>query len=242
MGTGTERDQIEAAHAMWDAAFNARDARGLAALYLPDATFLPATHEVIEGPIGIERFFGGIFADGLTGHRFELITTHSDGVTLVAAARWTVRGRDADGAPATFAGIATHVFVRQPDGSASAQAAHLQLTRSRPRAMPGPSGTRAGADCSRPGSAPDLAGLERELTRRATTCARPICWTSPTPRCGRCGCGTTCPMSRRALPCRRCSWPLLRLDRGSMLANLVLRRVAAQRADVRLHPAEPLRR
>jgi uncharacterized protein (TIGR02246 family) len=112
-----DRDQIEAAHAIWDAAFNARDARGLAALYLPDATFLPATHEVILGPAGIERFFEGIFADGLTGHRFELITTHADGATLVAAARWTVRGRDAEGAAANFDGIATHVFVRQPDGT-----------------------------------------------------------------------------------------------------------------------------
>lgn len=117
MGTSRERSQIEAAYAAWDAAFNAHDAKGIAALYVQDATFLPATHEVIEAPAGIERFFVKIFADGLTGHKFELITTHVEGDTLVAAAKWTVRGKDADGSPATFDGIATHVFLRQSDGS-----------------------------------------------------------------------------------------------------------------------------
>lgn len=117
MTTDTERAQIEAAHASWDAAFNAQDPNGVAALYLPDATFLPATHAVIEGPAAIARFFVGIFADGLTAHRFDLITTHAAGDTLVAAARWTARGRGADGQPAVFDGIATHVFLKQPDGS-----------------------------------------------------------------------------------------------------------------------------
>ncbi len=78
---------------------------------------MPTTHEVVEGPAGIERFFEGIFAGGLTGHRFELITTHADGDTLVAAAKWTVRGKNAGGSPATFDGIATHVILQQPDGS-----------------------------------------------------------------------------------------------------------------------------
>ena len=117
MGTSRGRSQIEAAYAAWDAAFNARDAKAVAALYVEHATFLPATHEVIEGPAGVERFFVGIFAEGLTGHRFELITTHVDGDTLVAAARWTVRGKSADGSPVTFDGIATHVFLQQPGGS-----------------------------------------------------------------------------------------------------------------------------
>ena len=117
MTPGSEIDQIEQSYAAWDAAFNTQDAHGIASLYLPNATFLPATHEVIEGPAEIERFFAGLFAGGLTQHRFALITTHADGRTLVAAAKWTVQGPDSDGKPATFNGIATHVFVKQPDGS-----------------------------------------------------------------------------------------------------------------------------
>ncbi len=116
MEATAQRDQIEIAYAAWDAAFNVGDARAVAALYVANATFLPASHEVIEGPAGIERFFVEAFAQGLTGHRFELITSHVEGNTLVAAAKWTARGRDSQGAPATFDGIATHVFLKQADG------------------------------------------------------------------------------------------------------------------------------
>ena len=71
----------------------------------------------IEGPAGIEQFFVGIFASGLTGHRLDLITAHGDANTLVGAAKWQAKGKNADGTAATFAGIATHVFERRLDGS-----------------------------------------------------------------------------------------------------------------------------
>jgi uncharacterized protein (TIGR02246 family) len=117
METVERRRRIEAAYAAWDAAFNAHDAKAVGTLYTDDATFLPATHDVIEGPEGIERFFAGLFANGLTGHRLDLITTHGDIDTLVGAARWQAKGKNADGTDASFAGIATHVFQTQPDGS-----------------------------------------------------------------------------------------------------------------------------
>jgi uncharacterized protein (TIGR02246 family) len=111
------RNQVEAAYRAWNDAFNAGDAKALAACYAGDATFLPATHDVIEGPAGVERFFAGLFANGLTGHTLDLLTVHGDGGTVVGAAKWSARGKGDDGAPATFAGVATHVFVKRPDGS-----------------------------------------------------------------------------------------------------------------------------
>ena len=39
------------------------------------------------------------------------------GELIVAAAKWSAHGKDASGAPATFGGVATHVFEKQPDGS-----------------------------------------------------------------------------------------------------------------------------
>ena len=115
--TSQERQQVEAIYAAWDAAFNARDAKGIAALYVEDAVFLPATHEVVRGPAGIEQFFEGIFADGLTGHRFELLMTHVDSGSLVAAARWFVQFDDKNNTSAASDGIATHLFLKQADGS-----------------------------------------------------------------------------------------------------------------------------
>ena len=36
---------------------------------------------------------------------------------IVAAAKWSAQGKDASGAPASFGGVATHVFEKQADGT-----------------------------------------------------------------------------------------------------------------------------
>jgi ketosteroid isomerase-like protein len=117
MDTNALRGQVEAAYAAWDAAFNRADAKALAAFYSRDATFLPATHDIIEGPAGVEKFFAGLFANGLTGHKLDLITAHGAADMVVGAARWSANGKNADGSAAVFNGIATHLFERQTDGS-----------------------------------------------------------------------------------------------------------------------------
>jgi uncharacterized protein (TIGR02246 family) len=111
------RGQVEAAYAAWNAAFNRGDAKAVAAAYTQDATFLPASHDVVEGPAGVEQFFAGLFANGLAGHTLDLITVHGDTSTIVAAAKWSVNGKNPDGSAAKFGGVATHVFEKQPDGS-----------------------------------------------------------------------------------------------------------------------------
>jgi ketosteroid isomerase-like protein len=108
---------VSAAYTAWDAAFNAGDAKAVSAFYAEDAVFLPATHDVIEGPAGVDGFFAGLFGMGVTGHKLELIDVHSDGNLVIAAARWSATGKDANGADQPWGGIATHVFERQPDGS-----------------------------------------------------------------------------------------------------------------------------
>ena len=61
----------------WDAALNSGDAKPIAAFYTDDAVFLPATHDVIEGPAG-EEVLGGLLGGGLTGHKLELIEVEGD--------------------------------------------------------------------------------------------------------------------------------------------------------------------
>jgi uncharacterized protein (TIGR02246 family) len=108
---------VKAAYAAWDAAFNKGDAAAVAAFYTDDALFLPGSHDVIKGPAGVESFFAGLFANGVTGHQLELIEVAAEGDVVVGAAKWTAQGKDAQGAAATFGGIATHVFDRQADGN-----------------------------------------------------------------------------------------------------------------------------
>ncbi len=115
----TVEEQVTAAYAAWDKALNSGDPAALAAFYTEDAMFLPASHDVIEGPNGVERFFTGLLGNGVHDHKLELLEVVDDGKgdLVVAAAKWSIQGKDASGAPATFGGVATHVFEKQPDGS-----------------------------------------------------------------------------------------------------------------------------
>ena len=110
-------DQVKAAYSGWNAAFNKSDAKAVAAFYADDASFLPFTHDVIQGLDGIEKFFSGLFAGGVTDHTLDLIRTTGDGKIVIAAAKWSAAGKDASGKATRFGGVATHVFERQPDGS-----------------------------------------------------------------------------------------------------------------------------
>ncbi|MFC3283494.1 YybH family protein [Litchfieldella rifensis] len=114
---GSLEEDVSAAYAKWDATFNETDAESLASLYTEDTLFLPASHDIIKGPSGVEEFFAGLFANGVTGHKLELIEAINDGELVVSTAKWSAEGKDDAGAPAAFSGIATHVFKKQDDGS-----------------------------------------------------------------------------------------------------------------------------
>lgn len=118
MGSAASADEeAKAAYAAWDEAFNKGDAKAVAAFYADDAIFLPATHDVIKGPAGVEKFFAGIFGMGVTAHKLDLIEAHSEGNLIFVAAKWSAAGKDAKGADQPWGGIATHIFERQADGS-----------------------------------------------------------------------------------------------------------------------------
>ena len=112
-------DEVTAAYQAWDAAFATGDPKQVAAFYTEDAIFLPPTHDVLKGPAGVEKFFADLFSNGVTGHKLEVIEVEGedDDEVVVAAAKWSAQGKDANGAPATFGGVATHVFEKQADGS-----------------------------------------------------------------------------------------------------------------------------
>jgi uncharacterized protein (TIGR02246 family) len=110
-------DQIESAYQAWNEAFNRGDAKAVASFYTDDAKLLPPTHDVIEGPQAIERFWRGAFKAGMTDHTLDLITAEGAHKGTVAAAKWSSKGKSRDGTDRRFSGIATHVFERQQDGT-----------------------------------------------------------------------------------------------------------------------------
>ena len=64
-----------------------------------------------------EKFFAGLHANGVTDHKLEVIDAGGDDKVVYGTANWSAKGKDKDGKPANFSGIATHVFERQADGS-----------------------------------------------------------------------------------------------------------------------------
>jgi ketosteroid isomerase-like protein len=111
------KSDVTAAYAAFDAAFNKGDAKTLAAEYAPNAKLMPPSHEVASGPAEIEKFWAAMFANGVTGHKLEVIDAGGDGKVVYGTANWSVKGKDKDGKPATFTGTGTHVFERQADNS-----------------------------------------------------------------------------------------------------------------------------
>jgi ketosteroid isomerase-like protein len=111
------KSDVTAAYAAFDAAFNKGDAKALAAAYAPNAKLMPPTHEVAAGPAEIEKFWAGMFANGVTAHKLEVIDAGGDGKVVYGTSNWSAKGKDKDGKPATFTGNATHVFERQADNS-----------------------------------------------------------------------------------------------------------------------------
>ena len=110
-------NDVKAAYAAWDAAFNKGDAKVVAGFYTEDSLLLPPGHDIIKGPASVEKFFAGLFANGVTAHKLELIEVEGDAKLVAAAGNWSAAGKDANGTPTTFSGIATHVFAKQADGS-----------------------------------------------------------------------------------------------------------------------------
>jgi ketosteroid isomerase-like protein len=106
------KSDVTAAYGAWDAAFNKGDAKAVAAFYAADAKYLPADHTCIQGPADVEKFFAGLFSNGVKSHKLESITIGGTDTQPFAAAKWSVKAGDKD-----IGGVATHIFERQPGGS-----------------------------------------------------------------------------------------------------------------------------
>nr|WP_223153902.1 nuclear transport factor 2 family protein [Bradyrhizobium japonicum] len=111
------KGDVEKAYAAWDAAFNKQDEKAIGASYVATAKLMPPTHQVASGPAEIEKFFAGLFANDVTGHKLEMVDAAGDDKIVFGTAKWSATGKDKEGKPSPFSGLATHVFERQADGS-----------------------------------------------------------------------------------------------------------------------------
>lgn len=114
---GPADDQVASAFNSFNAAFNKQDAKAVARFYTSDAIVLPPSHDIVNSPADIEKFFAGLFTNHVTGHVLQPFKIIQLGDTLVVASKWSANGRDDKGNPTQLSGLATHVFQKQADKS-----------------------------------------------------------------------------------------------------------------------------
>ena len=109
------RRTIERLNADWNAAFNRRDAAGLAALYHEQAVVSPGNGQAVVGRAGIQKLFQGFFDAGAHHHGIEVIQAGGKGDLLYEVAKWSAHLPEKDGQKPVLGGILVHHFERTGD-------------------------------------------------------------------------------------------------------------------------------
>jgi len=109
---------ITAINAKFDAAFNAKDAASVGALYDTNAYVMPApAGDVVAGRTAVESFFAGLITAGVFGHKLELIEAVVDGSLGYQRGKWSGAMLNAEGEKQTFGGNVHLVYRKQADGN-----------------------------------------------------------------------------------------------------------------------------
>jgi len=108
---------ILATNTAWDAAFNAGDAKAVAAFYDDNATISPAGSPQISGKANIQAFWQSLFDQGVKGHKIESLEIGSDSTLAFQRGKWSAGVTDASGNRQSFGGSLTLVYGKQADGS-----------------------------------------------------------------------------------------------------------------------------
>lgn len=101
----------------WDAAFNSQQLELLTSLYDAAATVMPAGAAQVSGNSAIQEFWSNTIAQGVVGHKIELIEAGVDGNFAFQRALWSASAKDADGKTQNFNGNLHLLYRRQQDGN-----------------------------------------------------------------------------------------------------------------------------
>jgi uncharacterized protein (TIGR02246 family) len=100
----------------WEECANARDARGIAALYTENATLLPPAHPSITGRQNIQGFWQTFFDAGASDARLKSVQIVSSGDLAYEIGEYSAMMPQPSGGTAPGTGKYLVVFERQPDG------------------------------------------------------------------------------------------------------------------------------
>ncbi|MBA3589058.1 MAG: DUF4440 domain-containing protein [Methylibium sp.] len=116
---------IEQLNVQWNAAFNRKDATGLAALYHEKAVVSPGNGQTVVGRAEIQKLFQGFFDAGAHNHTIEVIATGGEGDLIYEVARWNANLPEKDGKKPVMRGILVQNFQRLSGGQDWQSSSHV---------------------------------------------------------------------------------------------------------------------
>jgi ketosteroid isomerase-like protein len=111
------RAEMEAANAVFVAAYNSQNGPAFKSMYTPDAMLLPSSAQPVVGADAIGAFWTDRIKDGKRkNHTFEIVSVWADGRYAYQIARYTVDVVSEKGETVNMAGNTVRIFERQPGG------------------------------------------------------------------------------------------------------------------------------
>lgn len=111
------QETAKALNAQWDAAFNAKDAAAVAAMYDDAAAVIPAGAEQVSGKAAILAFWTNTIGQGIIDHKLALIEAVESGDMAFQRGLWSASVVNEKGERQTFKGNVHLVYRRQADGA-----------------------------------------------------------------------------------------------------------------------------
>ncbi len=110
------KDVAAELNAKWDAAFNAKQAEQVAAMYDDTASVIPAGADQVTGKAAILAFWTNTIAQGIIDHKLKLIEAVEAGELAFQRGLWSAAMINEAGERQAFKGNVHLVYRRQADG------------------------------------------------------------------------------------------------------------------------------
>jgi ketosteroid isomerase-like protein len=111
------KEELQALNAQWDAAFNAKQADQVAAMYDDAAAVIPAGAAQVSGKEAVLAFWTNTIAQGIIDHKLEMVESGESGDMAFQRGLWSAAMVNDQGERQVFSGNVHLLYRRQADGA-----------------------------------------------------------------------------------------------------------------------------
>ncbi len=111
------QQELQVLNAQWDAAFNAKKADQVAAMYDDAAAVIPAGAAQVSGKAAVLAFWTNTIAQGIIDHKLEMVEAGESGDMAFQRGLWSAAVVNDQGERQVFSGNVHLLYRRQADGA-----------------------------------------------------------------------------------------------------------------------------